>query len=495
MKIVIGYPPLESKKGVPLLSQNRQFQWFHSHTYIYPIVPSYAATMLKEIGHDVFWMDGIAKEWTLDKWMKELKKIKPDLLVMETKTPVIKKHWEIVSSIKYQVSSIKIVLVGDHVTAMPNESFENSKVDYILTGGDYDFLLVNLVHHLEEGEKLESGIWYRNASRRPKNRIRNTGKFKLDHGLGCLPMIDRDLTQWQLYAYKNGNFKETPATYIMAGRDCWWRKNGGCIFCSWANLYPEWKVREVDDVLQEIGQLISFYGIKEIFDDTGTFPVGNWLKEFCKGMIKNAYNKQVNFGCNMRFGALSKSDYRLMAKANFRLLLFGFESANQKTLDRLNKGIKVGKIKKELKIIKEINKETGGQLEPHLTVMLGYPWETKKEAEKTVKMARYFLKKGLASSLQATLIIPYPGTRLFKEAEEKNWLKTRDWNKYDMSGPVLKTEIKDKELKKMIRKLYGAAFEPEFLIRKALTIKSWKDLKYSLKTGLKVIGHLIDFGK
>jgi len=61
MKIAIAYPPIETNKGVPLLSQNRQFQYFHNPTFIYPMVPAYGATMLKENGHKVAWMDGIAK--------------------------------------------------------------------------------------------------------------------------------------------------------------------------------------------------------------------------------------------------------------------------------------------------------------------------------------------------------------------------------------------------------------------------------------------------
>jgi hypothetical protein len=28
MKVLIAYPPLPSEKGSPMLSQNRQFQWF-----------------------------------------------------------------------------------------------------------------------------------------------------------------------------------------------------------------------------------------------------------------------------------------------------------------------------------------------------------------------------------------------------------------------------------------------------------------------------------
>lgn len=62
MKIALSYPPLESTKGVPLLSQNRQFQWFCEPTYIYPMVPAYAATLLKVHGYDVIWDDGIAEK-------------------------------------------------------------------------------------------------------------------------------------------------------------------------------------------------------------------------------------------------------------------------------------------------------------------------------------------------------------------------------------------------------------------------------------------------
>ncbi|PJE68889.1 B12-binding domain-containing radical SAM protein, partial [Candidatus Shapirobacteria bacterium CG10_big_fil_rev_8_21_14_0_10_38_14] len=171
--------------GVPLLSQNRQFQWFHNPTYIYPIVPAYAATTLKKAGYDVVWLDGIAEKWSYQKWLNEIKKEKPDLIVMETKTPVIKKHWEIINQLKIVNCKLKIVLIGDHVTALPEESFKNSKVDYILTGGDYDFLLLNLANYLTKGAKLEPGIYYRE-----ENKIKNTGRFLLNHDLNTLPFID-----------------------------------------------------------------------------------------------------------------------------------------------------------------------------------------------------------------------------------------------------------------------------------------------------------------
>jgi len=509
MKIAIGYPPLESKKGTPLLSQNRQFQWFNSPTYIYPVVPAYAATMLKNAGYEVFWLDGIAEGWSYKKWLEEVKKAKPDLLVIETKTPVVKKHWKIIREIKkLRNLEIKVVLVGDHVTALPEESFQNSPVDFVLTGGDYDFLLLNLVNHLVKGEKLEPGIYFRkipnSKSQIPnkfqiqnsKLKVKNwqsTGKFRLNHDLNSLPFIDRELTHWWLYAYENGNYKRTPGTYIMAGRDCWWRKDGGCKFCAWTVLYPRWRVRKPENVLDEIGYLIEKYKVKEIMDDTGTFPVGEWLEEFCQGMIKRGYNKKIYFDCNMRFGALKKKDYELMAKAGFRFLLYGLESANQKTLDRLNKGTKVDLIEKELQQAKEASKKVGGRLEPHVTCMVGYPWESKKEACQTINFTRRLFEKGLIDSLQATIVIPYPGTALFAECEKNGWLLTKNWDDYDMRQPVMKTEMSNEEVLELTQGIYKSFLTPKFLLRKIASVRSIDDLKFFWRAGKKLMGHLADF--
>jgi len=499
VKVMISYPPLEGP-GYPLLSQNRQFQWFHNPTYIYPVVPALAATMLKNAGYEVIWNDCIAENWNYQKFLEFVQEEKPDLIALETKTPVIKQHWKIINDLKRPITDHRspiTVLFGDHVTALPEESFHNSRVDYILTGGDYDFLLLNLCNFLKKrpatrnprpATELEPGIWYRK-----NGEIKNTGHFELNHDLDSLPFIDRELTRWQLYAYENGNYKLTPGTYIMAGRDCWWRKNGGCTFCSWTVLYPTWRVRSVENVLDEIGELIEKYKIREIMDDTGTFPAGEWLREFCRGMIKRGYHKKINFDCNLRFGALTREDYQLMAKARFRFLLYGLESASQKTIDRLNKEIKIAAIEQELREVKRANKESKGHLEPHVTCMVGYPWETKEEAEKTIQMTKDLFSKGLIDTLQATIMIPYPGTALFEEYRKNGWLKSEDWNGFDMSQPAMKTPMKDKEVMRLTQGIYKSFITPRFLLRKIISVRNIEDLKFFWRAGRAVLGHLRDF--
>ena len=135
MKIVLTYPPLSRLKGCPTLGQNRQFQYFKEPTYIYPVVPAQAATILKQAGYEVVWLDCIAENIGQQKFLEIIKKERPDVVAFETKTPVVKQHWQIVNEMKEALRKHpKVVLFGDHVTALPEESFQNSGADYVLTG-------------------------------------------------------------------------------------------------------------------------------------------------------------------------------------------------------------------------------------------------------------------------------------------------------------------------------------------------------------------------
>ena len=543
MKIAISYPPLENKKGTATLSQNRQFQWFSKPTYIYPVIPASAATSIHQNGYEVFWDDGIAEELSYPEWLERIIKEKPDVIVIETKTPVIKQHWEIIKELKNksletvspreisrrernchpsgghpQGENPIIVLMGDHVTTLSEESFDNSPVDYVLTGGDYDFMLLNLANHLSKGEELEAG-WYfctententktqktlkhENTEALSKKlqitdyrlQITNTGKFQLNHDLNSLPLIDCELTRWQLYGFKNGNFKYTPGSYIMSSRDCWY---GQCTFCSWANtLFPGncYRTRKVENVLDEIGELIKL-GVKEIMDDSGTFPIKDWLTEFCSGMIERGYDKKVRISCNMRINAIKDLKiYQLMKQAGFRMILFGLESANQKTLAKINKGLSVEEIEPCLKICQQAG------LEPHITVMVGYPWETKGETENTLNFAKKLFHDGIVDSLQATIMIPYPGTELYRYCQENNLfvddlVETHcnaslriNYDRFDQREQIMQSSLSDAEIKKMTASIYWSSVNFKYLVNKILAIRSWRDIKWMWTATWEVLG-------
>ena len=457
MRIAIAYPPLKSEKGVALLTQNRQFQWFSRPTYIFPVVPATAATMLKKAGHEVLFLDGIASELSPEAFDSKLAAFKPDLVVLETKTPVVKRHWKWIAEHDY-----KSVLVGDHVTALPEESIEKPGVWAIIPGGDWDYGLLDFI-----------------AAGCPKG----VQPFALKDSIADAPWIDRDLVHWELYAEKNGNFRRKPGTYIMSGRDCW---HGKCTFCSWTTLYPRYRVRKVKDVVDEIESLVSKYGVKEIMDDSGSFPVGQWLTDFCNEMISRGLPKKVRIDCNMRFGRLTLDDYKLMRKAGFQFVLFGVESANQETLDRFCKALKVEDVEKGAKWATEAG------LDVHVTFMFGHAWEGPKEIEKSVALARRLLAKGWAKTLQCTLTIPYPGTPLFKELKANDGLATLDWDEYDMRRAITKTPlVTEDEIKCAIRKVYRGFLQPAALWH--LFRRNLFNFAFYYRGFRYLIGHLLDF--
>jgi len=485
MKVMITYPPIESSKGIPLLSQNRQFQFFHNPTYLFPVIPASAATLLQKRGHEVMWKDGIAENLSLNNFYRFFESCRPDIVAIETKTPIIRQYWNIVNKLKEISPTTKIVLMGDHVTAFPTESLINSRADFILTGGDYDFALAELVEALEKKKKIPRGFFYRKGK-----RIVSSGSFILNHNLDELPFIDRELTKWWLYQ-REYNIKGRPYMYIMSGRDCPWHS---CKFCAWPILFPKFRVRSTENILNEIDTLITLYRIKEIFDDTGTFPAqpqSKWLHKFCDGMIKRGFNEVIDFSCNMRVDYLTKENAKRMAKAGFRLVKIGLESANQITLDRINKGIKVKQIIQACKNAKAFG------LVVHLTMIVGYPWETKERALNTFKLAKSLMQHGYADVLQSTVLIPYPGTRLWKEALEKKWflINPYDYEKYDMSQPILKTPMDPEEVMKICNGIYRIFLTPQYIYQRIKSIKSIDDLFFILRGVKAVFGHIRDFSR
>ena len=481
---MISYPALKGK-GSPMLTQNRQFQWMSIGSYIYPLVPASAATLLERDGHDVIWYDGIAEHLSYDNFLTTVEAEQPDLIVFESKTPVIKLHWAIVADVKQLAPQCKTVLMGDHVTALPEENMRSSVVDFVITGGDYDFSLQGLVNALTGKGDMVAGVWFRQD-----NGIKNSGLFQLNNDLNSLPFVNRDLTKAHLY-YEKWK-KRDPFRYTMAGRDCQW---GKCTFCSWTTIYPNFRTRTVKSVLDEIEMLVNRYGVQEIFDDSGNFPAGNWLRNFCEGMIERGLHEKILFSCNMRFDLLVRQPelIDLMKKAGFRKVKSGLESANQATLDRIKKNIRVEDIVTGCRLASKAG------LDIQLTVMVGYPWETREDAKRTLDLAKNLMLNGHAEMLQSTVMVPYPGTPLFQEAIANDWICFDDpyaWERYDMTEPVLKTpDMSGAEVMKICSEIYKTFTSPMFMLRRLAKIRSFEDLAYLIRGARAITGHILDFSR
>jgi len=491
MKTAILYPPFRKDGELPLLTQNRHLKFSKTlEVRIFPLVPGHLATNLKHLGHEVLWLDGINRRMSDDEFDKHLTDFAPEIVFLETKAPVVKRHWKYIEELKTRFPKMVTVLMGDHVSYFPEESVVESKVDYVITGGDYDIVGRNIVQHLAGKEPLGPGVWFR------KDGVpATTGPHKLTDALDSLPFIDRVLTRFQDYGEA---YLLRPTAYILTGRGCGASEDspgkvGLCTFCIWQHAL--WgktaRLRSPGNVAEEMQECIEKHGVWEFFDDNESGPIYNieWLKEFHKELVKRKLLGRFQFSSNCRADTLSVEVVDLLVKCGWRLLKIGLESGSDYSIKHLAKCETVDLISRGVKMAKDRG------LVVLLTTMMGYPWETEEDVKKTYEVTKELLlyKVRTGDCMQASVVIAYPGSPLWREATNKDWLligKT-DYEKYDMSHPILKSQYNASE---WCAKTWNLMKHPKFVFRQLVTVRSLREVDL-LWRGLKsLLGHVQDYG-
>jgi radical SAM superfamily enzyme YgiQ (UPF0313 family) len=112
-------------------------------------------------------------------------------------------------------------------------------------------------------------------------------------------------------------------------------------------------------------------------------------------------------------------------KANgLRLLLVGYESGNQQVLNNMKKGTRLDIIRRFAKDTRELG------IKVHGTFILGMPGETPETIRETINFACEMDPE----TIQVSLAAPYPGTYLYKQAQENGWLEAHDSDLVDTHG-------------------------------------------------------------
>ena len=319
MRIALINPPNKFK----ISKSSRWPEYTKSGTLYYPIWLSYATGVLLENGHNVILIDAIANNWDFSKTIDEIIKFNPDLVVVGTSTPTIFDDIKFVEEFKKTVNT-KIVLVGTHVSALPEETLRMSKSIEFVARKEYDYTILDLANTLENDGNLKNvlGISYRHG----KNIIHNSDR-PLIQNLDYLPFVSKIYKKFLNVYYYRYALARHPMIQIFSSRGC----PNRCTFCDIPQTFMDrtFRKRSPKNFVDELEWVSkNLPEIKEIFIEDDTFTVDKKrVMEICE-LIKER-SLDIVWSVNARVD-IPHDVLKVMKDAGCRLLVIGYESGNQK---------------------------------------------------------------------------------------------------------------------------------------------------------------------
>ncbi len=427
-----------------------------------------ALAVLREAGHEIYFIEGAARNLTKSQVRNELKKINPDLVIVHTTTP------SIYSDLSYACLAKKInkkaitVAVGAHVSAVPENTFKIGKCLDAVAVGEYDYTIRDIANGMSL-DKVK-GIVYKDG----RKIVKNERRLPLD--VNELPFPAWDLIDPHWYHDAGKRF---PFLTLYSGRGCF----GLCTFCRETQLMNgrQLRLRDPKKVVAEMEYDLKMYpDIKEIMFETDTFTaVPKHVEEVCNLIIKKGINKKISWSCNVRVD-IRLDLLKLMKEAGCRMLMVGFEFGSQKDLDAVKKGTTLEQARSFA------NEAARLGFVIHGCFMIGAPGETEETAEETVK----FAKSLPLDTVQFSGICVYPGTEMYDWAKKHKYIDVDDWTdwvdkKHEqrtiLDYPDFPKEMINKYVDKGLKEFY---LRPNQVVRMLKNIRSPSDLMrkfYGLK--------------
>ncbi|HBG47476.1 MAG TPA: B12-binding domain-containing radical SAM protein [Deltaproteobacteria bacterium] len=384
-----------------------------SGTIYYPIWHAYAAGLLERAGHEVMLVDAPARGLSREECYRLAGEFMPEMTVVYTSTPSIYNDVEVASCVKERLPGTFTVLTGPHVSALPEESLAlDQRVDAVARL-EYDLTLVDLAARLLDGSHAAT----QGLTLRVDGSIRSNLDRPYLQDMDSLPFVSEVYKRHlriEDYFYAHCRY---PVVSIFTSRGC----NARCVYCVYPQQAfgrrqrqrsPESIVAEFEYIEKELPQA------REVLIDDDTFSVSQeHTLEFCELMAKKRIRLPWTVECRANLGF---ETMRAMKRAGCRLIVAGFESADDTVLRKMRKGVTVERMRR----FSQDAKRAGVML--HACFMAGNMGETRETLMKSLA----FAKELGADTCQFFPLMVYPGTEAYRWAEENSYLTTRDFREW-----------------------------------------------------------------
>jgi hopanoid biosynthesis associated radical SAM protein HpnJ len=324
-----------------------------------------------------------------------------ELVIMHTSTPSFPADVKFAELLKMRKPEIVIGMVGAKVAVDAEESLLASDAIDFVAREEFDYTCKEIAEGLPFHQVL--CISYR----QPDGKIKHNAARPMIEDMDALPFVapiyKRDLNIKNYFI----GYLNYPYVSIYTGRGC----RSKCTFCLWPQTVGghRYRTRSPESVIAEVKWIKeNMPEVKEIMFDDDTFTdFKPRVEEIARGLGQLGVAWSCNAKANVPYSTL-----KIMKENGLRLLLVGYESGDDQILLNIKKGLRTDIARRFSEDCRKLG------IMVHGTFILGLPGETRETIAKTIA----FAKEINPHTIQVSLAAPYPGTRLYQQAVENNWI-------------------------------------------------------------------------
>ncbi len=374
--------------------------------FLPPLGPALLATILENAGNEICILDLQVDIFTEKDLLDYVRNYKPEavcLSLLAATTPIVN---HIFTLFRQNFPDIITICGGIHASIYPQQTLENSAIDYVIYG-EAEYTLKELIIALDKKKDIHAvkGVYYMKDG-----VMQFTGYRPIVNNLDEFPIPSRKFFDLKKYVPLPNQYKRLPNTNMVTGRGCTYSL---CTFCFESTPFVRekgYRRISVQRVIEEIQYLQKEYNTKEIsFWDDEFLMGGDWVEEFCDALIEKKID--IVWSCYGKVNYVKPERMKKMAKAGCWNIFFGLESGNQELLNFMKKGQTLEMMKNAVKWAHDAGIEVRGSF------ILGLPGETPEMGEKTIDFA---LSLDLDYG-QFNLTTPYEGTEMYDACKDEKY--------------------------------------------------------------------------
>jgi len=421
-------------------------QTYHPYTqftHVHPLGIMMIAAQARKTGYsDMHILDMKVEDWTPERCVEELVKLKPDVVGLSAMTYEAGCMHDVAKLVREQLPTVKIVCGGPHPSVAADDVMKDENVDLVVRG-EGEFIFADVLDGIADGRTdwtgCEGVTWRNEAGEIVAEPDRSPPK-----DLDEMPFPAWDLVGHEKYhTVPRGGviYAHKEFATMFSSRACPWR----CTYCH--NSYGKtFRERSAENVLAEMELLVTQYGVKEFvfMDDIFNFRAER-AKTVARGIVERGWKIKLTFPNGFRGDILDEELVDLLVKAGMYRCMVAVESAVPRIQKVMKKNLKIDKVQNIVDYI------ASKGVMVHGAFMLGFPSETEDEMQETIDWAA----KSSFHTAAFFRVIPFKGTELFRQVEHAGFELPTDWSAYEpYQSEINLSEVSEDKIFKLRKKAY-----------------------------------------